>query len=61
VILHEMAHVLGIGTLWPNFRLLQNPSTPAGPARDTYCSGNDGLTGFEAIGGTTYTGGKRCR
>lgn len=58
VILHEMGHVLGIGTIWTRFGLLQNPST-AGSPLDTYYSGAGGLAGFEAIGGATYTGGAK--
>jgi hypothetical protein len=57
VILHEMGHVLGIGTLWEDFDLLQNPtvSTPL----DTYFSGSGGIAGFNSIGGSTYTGGNK--
>ena len=58
VILHEMGHVLGIGTIWNRFGLLQNPSS-AGSPLDTYYSGAGGLAGFEAIGGATYTGGAK--
>jgi hypothetical protein len=56
VILHEMGHVLGIGTLWTTFGLLQNPSS-AGSPLDTWFSGTNGLAGFNSIGGATYTGG----
>ncbi|HEX5871818.1 MAG TPA: leishmanolysin-related zinc metalloendopeptidase, partial [Longimicrobium sp.] len=56
LILHEMGHVLGIGSLWPYFSLLQNPSS-AGSPLDTYYSGSSGIAGFNAIGGSTYTGG----
>jgi hypothetical protein len=58
VILHEMGHVLGIGTLWSNLGLLQNPSS-GGSVLDTYFSGASGIAGFEAIGGSTYTGGQK--
>ncbi|HEX6367691.1 MAG TPA: leishmanolysin-related zinc metalloendopeptidase [Longimicrobium sp.] len=59
VILHEMGHVLGIGTLWPELGLLINPSPPAGPPLDTYFSGAGGIVGFNAVGGATYTGGQK--
>ena len=36
VILHEMAHVLGIGTLWHHLDLLRNPSLAAGREVDTH-------------------------
>jgi hypothetical protein len=58
VILHEMGHVLGIGTLWSHLNLLQNPST-AGAPQDTYLTGAGAIAGFNAIGGTTYTGGQK--
>jgi hypothetical protein len=58
VILHEMGHVLGIGTLWTSNALLRNSSS-AGSALDTYFSGVNGIAGFDAIGGTTYTGGSK--
>ncbi|HSU13637.1 leishmanolysin-related zinc metalloendopeptidase [Longimicrobium sp.] len=57
VILHEMGHVLGIGSLWNAFGLLQDPSS--GIAQDTWFSGTNGLAGFNAIGGATYTGGQK--
>jgi Leishmanolysin len=57
VIVHEMGHVLGIGSLWSFRGLLHNPSPAAGPPVDTYFGGANGIAGFDAIGGTTYTGG----
>ena len=58
VILHEMGHVLGIGTLWGLFGLLQDPTDPA-PAtiNDTWFSGTAGTAALNAIGGAGYTGG----
>lgn len=60
VILHEMAHVLGYGTLWaPSLiNCLQNPSTSANHI-DTFFSCSQGRAAFDAIGGTTYTGGSK--
>jgi hypothetical protein len=58
VILHEMGHVLGIGTLWTRLGLLQNRSTATAPL-DTYYSGAGGIAGFDAIGGNAYTGGQK--
>jgi hypothetical protein len=57
VIMHEMGHVLGIGTLWNAFGLLQNPTGPV--PLDTWFSGTNALTGFNAIGGSSYTGGQK--
>ena len=57
VILHEMGHVLGIGTMWTIKGLLQNPSGAS--SLDTYFSGPSAIGGFNAIGGSTYTGGQK--
>jgi len=59
VILHEMGHVLGIGSLWVWPDLLHNPSFVSGPGADTYFSGAGAIAGFNAIGGSTYTGGQK--
>ncbi len=65
VILHEMAHVFGFGTLWgPTwFDLLRNPSCPPDmsgncspdlPGADTHFIGANGLAAFDAVGGTGW-------
>ena len=60
VILHEMGHVLGIGTLWGNFdTLLVNPSLPSNPGADTHFAGAAAIAAFDAAGGTAYTGGAK--
>jgi len=61
VILHEMGHVLGFGTLWtqPQFDCLQDASTPPGTILDTYFSCLKALAMFDSIGGTSYTGGNK--
>jgi hypothetical protein len=59
VILHEMGHVLGIGTRWAAFGLLASPSPVGGPAVDTYFAGSGGIAGFDLIGGASYTGGRK--
>lgn len=59
VILHEMGHVLGIGTIWSNLNLLQNPTLAGGASLDTWFSGAGGIAGFDAIGGAAYTGGQK--
>jgi hypothetical protein len=60
VILHEMGHVLGFGTLWTELGLLQNPSQPDPdpPLADTHFTGADAIAAFNAAGGTDYTGAK---
>jgi hypothetical protein len=59
VVLHEMGHVLGVGTLWNSLGLLANLSPVGGPPLDTYFNGSGGIAGFDAIGGSTYTGGQK--
>jgi hypothetical protein len=61
VILHEMNHVLGFGTLWnqsPNACLLL-PSTAGGTIQDTYFGCPKARAAFDSLGGTTYTGGNK--
>ncbi|MBV9110799.1 MAG: hypothetical protein JO306_15420 [Gemmatimonadetes bacterium] len=57
VVLHEMGHVLGIGSLWNSFGLLQDPTGPI--VQDTWYSGAGGQAAFDAIGGTAYTAGHK--
>jgi hypothetical protein len=63
VILHEMGHVLGFGTLWtgpPTLDLLRDPSVPdpEPPLADTYFIGADAIAAFDDVGGSGYTGNK---
>jgi len=63
VMLHEMGHVIGFGTLWgppqPQFGVfndcVQNLTTLGSP-QDTYFSCAKGRAAFDSIGGTSYTG-----
>lgn len=57
VILHEMGHVLGIGTIWRNKGLLLNPSLPSSSGADTHFTGAAAVAAFNTVGGATYTGG----
>lgn len=58
VILHEVAHVMGIGTLWANRGFLQDPSD-GNPGADTHFDGPQALAAFDSIGGTGYTDGAK--
>ncbi len=62
VILHEMGHVLGIGTLWdlgPN-DLLRNPTNGvADPTVDTHFIGAGAIAAFDAAGGAARTTGEK--
>jgi hypothetical protein len=49
VILHEMGHVLGIGTLWSAYGLLQEPSVPDSAGVDTHFDGDNARAAFAAL------------
>ena len=50
IMLHEIGHVLGIGTIWHDF--IQNPSG------DTHFNGPLAIAAFDDAGGTNYPGAK---
>jgi leishmanolysin len=54
VILHEMGHVLGFGTIWGS-SLLNLLVGPGGG--DPFFSGPNARAAFDRMGGTSYTGG----
>ena len=56
-VLHEMGHVLGFGTMWDRFDLLENPSTQGNPNADTHFTGPLATRAFERAGGRNYRGG----
>jgi hypothetical protein len=59
VILHEMGHVLGIGSLWNLFGFLQLPSAGgATSTTDTHFNGPNAIEAFNAMGFASYTGNK---
>jgi len=60
-ILHEMAHVLGLGTIWgeEETNLLRNPSVGATDAVDTHFVGELAIAAFDAAGGVAYTDGAK--
>ncbi len=57
VITHELGHILGIGSLWDAFGLLQDPSLVT-PGADTYFSGTQAISAFDGVGGASYVGNK---
>lgn len=59
VIVHEMGHVLGIGTIWDIKGFLENPSPDTGTGLDTHFDGAFAIAAFNAIGGTPYSGGAK--
>ncbi|NNF39136.1 MAG: hypothetical protein HKN71_10740, partial [Gemmatimonadetes bacterium] len=61
VILHEMGHVLGIGTLWSTQGFLQNAATPGqtAPGPDTHFDGPLAIAAFNTAGGQNRTAGQK--
>jgi hypothetical protein len=61
-ILHEMAHVLGFGTIWDadHRDLVRDPSVPnpTPPLADTHFIGAQAIAAFDDVGGSDYTGAK---
>ncbi len=58
VIVHEMGHVLGIGSLWDIFGLVADASRADGTQPDPHFSGSAARVAFDATGGATYQGSK---
>ncbi len=56
LVLHEMGHVLGVGSLWSMFSLLADPSLSGG--LDPHFTGAGAIAAFDAIGGSGYAGAK---
>ena len=57
VAVHEIAHILGFGLLWPRRGLLQDPSGTNHKA-DTYFTGTQAIRAFDDAGGSRYSGSK---
>ena len=57
LILHEVGHVLGIGSIWENFGLLREPSLQS-PGADTHFAGPLAIAAFNEAGGDSYTDAK---
>ncbi len=53
-ILHEMAHVIGFGTLWAHLGLLQDPAR-LGRSANTHFTGEAAIAAFDEIRGDNYT------
>jgi len=58
LILHEMAHVLGFGTLWLFQDLIAEPADLDIDEEDTHFTGAQALAAFDDAGGSSYTGAK---
>ena len=58
LVTHELAHVLGFGTLWTVHDRLRNPSVPDKPNADTHFDGPLTIAAFDAAGGAGFAGGK---
>ena len=58
LILHEMGHVLGIGSVWAQLGLLREPSLGGPPGADTHFAGPLAVAAFDEAGGENYDGAK---
>lgn len=60
IVLHEIGHTLGFGTLWrlEEFNLLRNPSLPSDPGADTHFTGPAAIAAFDSLGGAPYNASK---
>ena len=56
VVLHEMGHVLGVGSLWNLFGFLADASQSGG--LDPHFTGPQTIAAFNAMGGSGYAGAK---
>jgi hypothetical protein len=59
LVLHELAHALGFGSLWQVRGLLKNPSLPNSRGADTYFDGVNAIAAFDGIGGAGYSAGQK--
>jgi hypothetical protein len=57
VILHEMGHVLGFGTIWTDKGLLADASLSGGT--DPHFTGAQAIAAFNAVGGSNYQDGEK--
>ena len=57
VVLHELGHTLGIGTIWWHSGLLAQASLFS-PGADTHFAGAHAIEAFDSAGGSDYAGGK---
>ena len=57
LLVHEIGHILGIGALWGDFRLVRSPSLYS-PGADTHFDGLSAVAAFDAAGGEDYPNGK---
>jgi hypothetical protein len=58
VVVHEMGHILGLGSIWRARGLLQDPSLPDNSGADTHFNGANAIAAFDAAGGASFTGSK---
>lgn len=57
-LLHEMAHVLGFGTLWEYHGLLRDAAETSTSPADTHFAGAKAAEKFDEAGGAAYSGNK---
>ncbi len=57
IVMHEMGHVLGFGTIWQGLGLLVGPARTGGT--DPHFIGSQAVAAFDANGGANYSAGVR--
>ena len=58
VVIHEIGHVIGFGTLWDDFGFLIDPSLPNNVRADTHFAGPRSIAAFNAAGGSSFSKAK---
>ena len=59
VVIHEMGHVFGIGTLWDDLGFLVDPSLPNNEGGDTHYTGPRAIAAFDVAGGSSFLSGSK--
>jgi hypothetical protein len=59
IVMHEMGHVIGIGSLWAFKSKLVNPSLPSSPGVDTHFPQPAAVAAFNSSGGSGYVAGQK--
>jgi hypothetical protein len=59
IVMHEMGHVIGVGSLWAFKSKIVNPSLPSSPGVDTHFPQPAAVAAFNAGGGSSYAAGQK--
>ena len=59
IVMHEIGHVIGLGSLWPYLGLIADPSLPPGNGPDPHFIGGEAIAAFDRSGGAGYSAGAK--